>query len=76
MAALAQTQEVGNEWDRSRTFLRLIEQYQPALRRLAGAYMDRENDGGLFQEIALALWQAIPRFRGESSERMALQDFT
>jgi RNA polymerase sigma-70 factor, ECF subfamily len=52
------------------SFLTLMEQYGPALRRLAGAYViqppDRED---LFQEIAVAIWQAIPKFRGESSER-------
>ncbi len=56
--------------DQSGTFLRLIEEYGPALRRLAGAYveqaMDRED---LFQEIAAAIWQALPKFRGESSRR-------
>ena len=52
------------------TFLRLVEQYEPALRRLAGAYLEQQADReDLFQEIAVALWQAIPRFRGESSER-------
>jgi RNA polymerase sigma factor (sigma-70 family) len=51
-------------------FLGIIEQYQPALRRLVNSY---ETDSGrredLFQEIALGVWQALPRFRGESSER-------
>jgi RNA polymerase sigma-70 factor (ECF subfamily) len=52
------------------TFLRLVQQYEPALRRLAGAYLEQAADReDLFQEIAVALWQAIPRFRGESSER-------
>jgi len=41
-----------------------------ALRRLAASYAratgDRED---LFQEIAAAIWQALPRFRGECSER-------
>jgi RNA polymerase sigma factor (sigma-70 family) len=41
-----------------------------ALRRTAAAY---EADPGrredLFQEICLAIWQALPRFRGEASER-------
>ena len=40
------------------------------LRRLANAYArspaERED---LFQEIALALWTALPAFRGDSSER-------
>ena len=52
------------------TFLRLVAEYEPALRRLAGAYLEQTADReDLFQEIAVALWQAIPRFRGESSER-------
>ncbi len=56
--------------DRRETFLRLIGQYEPALRRLAGAYMERPTDReDLFQDIAVALWQSIARFRGESSER-------
>ena len=52
------------------TFLRLISEYESALRRLAGAYADAPSDrDDLFQEIAVAVWRAIPRFRGESSER-------
>jgi RNA polymerase sigma-70 factor (ECF subfamily) len=37
---------------------------------LAGAY-ERESAAreDLFQEIAMALWTALPRFRGDSSER-------
>lgn len=65
--------EVGatpHETIQCRSFRALMEQYEPALRRLAGAYVaqaaDRED---LFQEIAVAIWQAIPRFRGEASER-------
>src|SRR5262249_23373336 len=58
------------ESERHDTFVRLITQFEPALRRLAAAYLDREADrADLFQEIALALWQAIPNFRQESSER-------
>jgi RNA polymerase sigma-70 factor (ECF subfamily) len=68
--AAIQTGETAREATRRDTFLRLIEQYGPALKRLAGAYLDREADReDLFQEIAVALWQAIPAFRGESSER-------
>lgn len=55
---------------RRKMFLRLIAEYQTALHRLTAAYaiapQDRED---IVQEIAVALWQAIPRFRGESSER-------
>ena len=55
---------------RRETFHRLIEQYEPPLRRLARAYLRKAHDQeDLFQEIALALWQAIPNFRGISSER-------
>jgi len=68
--AMAETVMAVRESDRNDIFVRLIEQFESALRRLAAAYLvqagDRED---LFQEIALALWQAIPNFRKESSER-------
>ena len=52
------------------TFLRLMQEYQPALHRLAAAYVDATADrDDLFQEIATALWQAIPNYRAEASER-------
>lgn len=55
---------------RRETFLRLISEYRGALRRLAAVYVTESHDReDLVQEIAVALWQAIPRFRGESSER-------
>lgn len=51
-------------------FLVLIEQYEPALRRLTGSYVNSPAEfEDLFQEIAMALWTALPRFRGDSSER-------
>jgi RNA polymerase sigma-70 factor (ECF subfamily) len=44
-----------------------------ALRRVAAAYeTDAARREDLFQEICLAIWQALPRFRGESSERTFL----
>ncbi len=48
----------------------LLQRYIPALRRLAFSYA-REGSAAedLFQEIAMALWTALPRFRGDSSER-------
>lgn len=67
---IAEAEEIVRQsaWDD--TFLRLIEQYEPAVRRLTGVYLERQTDReDLFQEIAVALWQAIPKFRGESSER-------
>ncbi|MGA3044479.1 MAG: RNA polymerase sigma factor [Bryobacteraceae bacterium] len=56
--------------DRKAAFLRIYEQYAPALQRLAGAYaVAREDREDLVQEIAAALWRALPGYRGESSER-------
>ena len=47
-----------------------IHVYIPALRRLALAYTrDRHESEDLFQEIAVALWKALPNYRGDSSER-------
>lgn len=49
---------------------RILREHGPSLRRLAACY---ERDPGrredLFQDVCLALWQALPRFRGEASER-------
>jgi RNA polymerase sigma-70 factor, ECF subfamily len=51
-------------------FDRILREYGPALSRLAFGY---ERVSGardeLTQDIALALWQALPHFRGECSER-------
>jgi RNA polymerase sigma-70 factor (ECF subfamily) len=51
-------------------FDRVFAEFGPALRRIAASY---EPDAGrrddLFQEIALALWRALPRFRRECSLR-------
>jgi RNA polymerase sigma factor (sigma-70 family) len=59
--------------DRETRFLALLNANLAALGRLAGSYAgstgERED---LVQDIALALWQALPRFRGESSERTFL----
>lgn len=47
-----------------------IEVYIPALRRLAVSYAQSYQESeDLFQEIAVALWKALPKFRGDSSER-------
>lgn len=56
-----------------RRFDQLLLREGPALMRLAGAYTHTASDrDDLFQEIALAIWQALPNFRGESSERTFL----
>ena len=52
------------------TFSRLLDEFEQPLKRLTGAYAEHPADrDDLFQEIAVALWGAIPRFRGEASER-------
>lgn len=56
--------------DHQSTLTRLIDQYEPALKRLVSAYFEQEVDReDLFQEIVVALWRAIPAFHGHSSER-------
>jgi RNA polymerase sigma-70 factor (ECF subfamily) len=54
-------------------FTALLATHGPALSRLAASYArgpgERED---LFQEIAIAIWRALPRFRGECSERTFL----
>jgi len=48
----------------------LIDAHGPALRRMVASYENvPQTREDLFQEILLALWKALPRFRGESSER-------
>jgi RNA polymerase sigma factor (sigma-70 family) len=54
-------------------FDRLLAANGPALKRLAASYTNTATDrDDLLQEIALAIWQALPRFRGECSERTFL----
>ncbi|MFO1407280.1 MAG: RNA polymerase sigma factor [Steroidobacteraceae bacterium] len=51
-------------------FGELLERYQAPIARLAGAYEPRRADReDLVQDIWLALWRALPGFRGECSER-------
>jgi len=58
---------------REQRFLVLLKANLPALGRLAGSYAGSTGErDDLLQEIALALWQALPRFRGECSERTFL----
>lgn len=48
----------------------ILREYGPALSRLCFGYEKVESTRDeLMQEIALALWQALPHFRGECSER-------
>ena len=56
--------------DLERRFTALLDAHGPSLSRLAGSYTrDRGERDDLFQEIALAIWRALPGFRGECSER-------
>lgn len=51
-------------------FNRIMSEYGPALSRLTYGYERvAEVREELTQEIALAIWQALPHFRGECSER-------
>lgn len=49
---------------------RILREHGPALRRVATIYeADPARREDLFQDVCLALWQALPRFRGDCSER-------
>ncbi len=58
------------EVERARTFTEWMSAHGPGLRRAAASYAHTaaEQDD-LAQQIALALWQALPSFRGECSAR-------
>jgi RNA polymerase sigma-70 factor (ECF subfamily) len=52
------------------TFDRVLAEHGPALRRLVAAWeRDAAAREDLLQEILLALWRALPSFRGECSPR-------
>jgi RNA polymerase sigma factor (sigma-70 family) len=56
--------------DLERRFDGLMAAHGPGLGRLASSYARRPGEReDLLQEIALAIWTALPRFRGECSER-------
>lgn len=45
-----------------------MRRYGDALARIARGYVDNPADhGDLLQEILVALWQSLPRFRGDAS---------
>jgi len=50
--------------------VRLLQEHDRALRRLASSYeRDHSKQQDLLQDIWLAVWQALPGFRGDCSER-------
>jgi RNA polymerase sigma-70 factor, ECF subfamily len=54
-------------------FERLLQANGPSLARLAASYTANASDrDDLLQDIATALWGALPHFRGECSERTFL----
>ena len=58
---------------RQRQFERRLAEHGPALARVAAAYENRPAlREELLQDIAVALWQALPAFRGEASEKTFL----
>lgn len=56
--------------DREAAYLRMLNEHEGAVRRVADSY---ERDPGrrqdLVQDIWLNIWQALPSFRGECTER-------
>jgi len=53
-----------------RQFDELLAAHGAALGRLAASYTNTASDrDDLLQEIAVAIWQALPRYRGECSPR-------
>lgn len=56
--------------DPSRRFEHLVRDHAAALRRFTAAYAPtREAQADLLQEIWIAVWRALPGFRGDCSER-------
>jgi RNA polymerase sigma factor (sigma-70 family) len=61
---------VAAELDCRSQFAELMETYASPIRRLCAAYADRTADReDLFQDIFIAVWRAMPAFRGDASVR-------
>jgi RNA polymerase sigma factor (sigma-70 family) len=50
-------------------FTELMKTYGPALGRVVASYARPSDQDDLAQDIAMALWNAFPSFRGDCSER-------
>lgn len=70
MSTLAGELSMADSAELRARFASLLDRYGPGLRRVARAYASRTQESeDLWQEIALAVWRALPSFRQESSER-------
>jgi RNA polymerase sigma-70 factor (ECF subfamily) len=64
------TESTSNAAGRLPKFERILNDYEMPLRRLTVCYASEQADrDDLYQEITAAIWTALPRFRGTSSER-------
>ncbi len=69
----AEIQSEGSASSPEALYERVFAQNAPAIRRLAASYTSTASDrDDLFQEIAIAFWEALPAFRGGSSLRTYL----
>ena len=56
--------------DRTALFADFMTEFDRPMRRLCAAYAERAVDrDDLFQEVFLAVWRALPAFRGDASTR-------
>jgi RNA polymerase sigma factor (sigma-70 family) len=70
MATAAEELTMANEAEERARFAAILAEHGPGLRRVARAYAARTDEtDDLVQEIALAIWRALPSFRGECSPR-------
>jgi RNA polymerase sigma-70 factor (ECF subfamily) len=70
MSSLADELQMADSAQLRAQFAGVLERHGPGLRRVARVYASRTDESeDLWQEIALALWRALPSFRKESSER-------
>ncbi len=64
------TRETVDQASLKQQFERILAEHGPALSRVAASYTNTLSDrDDLVQETAFAIWQALPKFRGDSSER-------
>ena len=62
--------KISNQNEMEGEFVRVFDAHSGALKRLCSAYRRSSSEQqDLFQEIAVAIWTALPHYRGEASER-------